>query len=199
MAEKINLELVRELRARTSAGVMDCKRALLETKGDIEEAVDYLRKKGIAKAAKKSGRVAGEGLIETYIHPGARLGVIVEVRCETDFAARTEEFKQLAKNIAMQVAAANPAWVSRENIPKEEIEHELEIYRAEAKESGKPEKMLDRIAEGKLEKFYKEACLLEQPFIKNSEISVEDMLKEHIGKFGENMQIKRFARFRIED
>jgi elongation factor Ts len=199
MAKKTDLDLIKELRARTSAGVMDCKRALLEANGNMEEAVDHLRKKGIAKAAKKSDRAAGEGMIESYIHPGARLGVIVELRCETDFAARTDEFKELARNIAMQVAATNPGWISREEIPKKEIEHELEIYRAEAKESGKPEKMLGRIAEGKLERFYKEACLLEQPFIRNSEISVEELLKEHIGKFGENMRVKRFARFRIED
>jgi elongation factor Ts len=178
---------------------MDCKRALITTNGDIEKAVDYLRKKGIAKASGKLQRSVGEGIIEAYIHPGARLGVLVDIRCETDFTARTEEFKRLARDIAMQVAAINPRWISREEIPKGEIEHELEIYRAEARESGKPEKVIDRIAQGKLEKFFKEVCLLEQPFIKNSEISVEELIKEYIGKLGENIVIKRFVRFRIED
>lgn len=197
--KKIDLNLIKELRARTSAGVMDCKRALLATDLDIEKAVDYLRKKGIAKAAEKSGRAAGEGMIESYIHAGARLGTLVELRCETDFTARTPEFKQLARDIAMQVAASNPGWISREKVPKEEVQHELEIYRTQAKESGKPDKLIDRIAQGKLEKFYKEKCLLEQPFIKNSEISVEELIKEYIGKLRENIYIKKFARFRIED
>ena len=199
MPEKIELKLIKELRARTSAGVMECKRALQATNSKIEEAIDYLRKKGMAKATERIGRTAGEGVIEAYIHPGARLGVIVELRCETDFCARTPEFKQLAKDIAMQVAAVNPRWILREEVPKQEIEHELEIYRAEAKESGKPDKVVDRIAEGKLDKFYKDTCLYEQTFIRNSEITIEQLIKEYIGKLNENIRVKRFTRFRIED
>ena len=199
MPEKIELKLIKELRACTSAGVMECKRALQATNSNIEEAIDYLRKKGIAKAMEKIGRTAGEGMIEAYIHPGARLGVIVELRCETDFCAKTPEFKQLVKDIAMQVAAVNPRWVVREEVPKEEIEHELEIYKAEAKETGKPDKVIDRIAEGKLDKFYKDTCLYEQTFIKNSEMTIEELVKEYIGKLNENIRVKRFRRFRIED
>ena len=199
MPEKIELKLIKELRACTSAGVMECKRALQATNSNIEEAIDHLRKKGIAKAMEKIGRTAGEGMIEAYIHPGARLGVIVELRCETDFCAKTPEFKQLVKNIAMQVAAVNPRWVVREEVPKEEIEHELEIYKAEAKETGKPDKVIDRIAEGKLDKFYKDTCLYEQTFIKNSEMTIEELVKEYIGKLNENIRVKRFTRFRIED
>lgn len=195
--KEIGVNSIKELRARTGAGIMNCKRALLAV-NNIEEAIDYLRKKGIAKADEKLGRTAGEGIIETYIHPGSRLGVIIELRCETDFTARTPEFKQLSKDIAMQIAAINPKWVSREEIPKEEIEHELEIYSTQAKESGKPDKMIGRIAQGKLEKFYKEVCLLEQPFIKNSEISMGELIKEYIGKLRENIYIKRFIRFRID-
>lgn len=199
LPEKIELKLIKELRARTSAGVMECKRALQATNSNVEEAIDYLRKKGMARATEKIGRTAGEGVIEAYIHPGARLGCIVELRCETDFCARTPEFKQLAKDIAMQVAAVNPRWVLREEVPKQEIEHEIEIYKAEAKESGKPDKVVDRIAEGKLDKFYKDTCLYEQTFIKNSEITIEQLIKEYIGKLNENIRVKRFIRFRIED
>ncbi len=195
--KEIGVNSIKELRARTGAGIMNCKRALLAV-NNIEEAIDYLRKKGIAKADEKSGRTAGEGIIETYIHPGSRLGVIIELRSETDFTARTLEFKQLAKDLAMQVAAINPRWVSRDKIPKEEIEHELEIYSTQAKESGKPDNVIKRIAQGKLEKFYKEVCLLEQPFIKNSEISIDELIKEYIGKLRENIYIKRFTRFRID-
>lgn len=199
MAGKNEIELIKELRARTSAGVMECKRALQATNSNIEEAIDYLRKKGIAKATEKIGRTAGEGMIEAYIHPGARLGVIVELRCETDFCAKTPEFKQLTKDIAMQVAAVNPRWVVREEVPKQEIEHEIEIYKAEAKETGKPDKVVDRIAEGKLDKFYKDTCLYEQTFIKNSEMTIEELVKEYISKLNENIRVKRFTRFRIED
>ncbi|MCK4306739.1 elongation factor Ts [candidate division WOR-3 bacterium] len=195
--KEIGVNSIKELRARTGAGIMNCKRALLAV-NNIEEAIDYLRKKGIAKADEKLGRIAGEGIIETYIHPGSRLGVIIELRCETDFTVRTPEFKQLAKDLAMQVAAINPRWVSREEIPKEEIEHELEIYNTQAKESGKPDKVIEQITQGKLEKFYKEVCLLEQPFIKNSEITINELIKEYIGKLRENIYIKRFTRFRID-
>ncbi len=195
--KEIDINSIKELRVRTGAGIMNCKRALL-TANNIEEAIDYLRKKGIAKADEKLGRAAGEGVIEAYIHPGSRLGVIIELRSETDFTAKTPEFKQLARDLAMQVAAINPKWISREKIPKEEIEHELEIYSTQAKESGKPDNIIKRIAQGKLEKFYKEVCLLEQPFIKNSEISIDELIKEYIGKLRENIYIKRFTRFRID-
>ncbi|MDI6840996.1 MAG: translation elongation factor Ts [bacterium] len=196
---KVEVNLIKELKDKTDAGIMDCKEALLATNGDIEKAIDYLRKKGIAKATERMDRSTGEGIIESYIHPGARLGVLLDIRCETDFAARTQEFKQLAKDIAMQVAASNPKWISREDVPKEEVEHELEIYREQAKRTGKPEKVIEQIAKGKLDKFYKEVCLLQQPFIKNSEISVEELIKEYISKLRENIRVKRFVRFRIEE
>ncbi len=196
--KKVSLDLIQELKARTGVGIMDCKRALIATNEDIEKAIDHLRKKGIAQAGERMNKSTGEGVIETYIHPGSRLGVLLELRCETDFTAKTPEFKQLAKDLSMQVAASNPLCISREEVPKEKIEHELEIYKAQAKESKKPEKVIDKIAQGKLEKFYKEVCLSEQPFIKNSEISVQDLIKEAISKLRENILIKRFSRFRIE-
>lgn len=196
---KVEVNLIKELRDKTDAGIMECKEALSTTNGDIEKAIDYLRKKGIAKATERMDRSTGEGIIESYIHPGARLGVLLDIRCETDFAARTQEFKQLARDIAMQVAASNPKWITREDVPKEEIEHELEIYKEQAKTTGKPEKVIEQIAKGKLDKFYKEVCLLEQPFIKNSEVSVEELIKEYISKLRENIRVKKFARFRIEE
>ena len=196
---KVSLNLIKELKDRTSAGIMDCKRALLSVNGDMEAAIDYLRKKGIAKATERIDKSTGEGVIESYIHPGARLGVLLELRCETDFTARTPEFKQLAKNLAMQVAASNPQWILRDEIPKEKIEHELEIYKAQGKEAGKQGNVIDKIAHGKLEKFYKEVCLLEQPFIKDSEISVEELIKDYISKLRENIRVKRFTRFKIEE
>ncbi len=192
----ITLESIQELRTLTDAGIMNCKRALLAS-DNIDEAVDYLRKKGIVKADEKSSRVAGEGIIESYIHSGSRLGVILELRCETDFAAKTPEFKQLARDIAMQIAAIAPEWVSKENIPKETIEDKLKQYQTQAKESGKPDKIIEKIAQGKLEKFYKEVCLIEQPFIKNSEITIDELVKESVGKLKENIYIKRFARFNV--
>ncbi|MFA5033890.1 MAG: translation elongation factor Ts [bacterium] len=197
--EKPSISLIQDLKNQTGAGMMDCKNALVECGNDIAKATDLLRKKGIARAESKMGRDTGEGLIESYIHFGSRLGVLVEVRSETDFTSRTPEFKQLAHDIAMQIAATEPRWVSRNEVPKEEIAHEIEIYKEEAKQSGKPEKILDKIAEGKLEKFYKDNCLLEQPFLKNAEITVEDFIKENISKFRENILIKRFVRFKIED
>ena len=197
--KKVEINLIKELKDKTDAGMMDCKEALLATDGDMERAIDYLRKKGIAKAIERMDRSTGEGVIESYIHPGARLGVLLDIRCETDFAARTQEFKQLARDIAMQVAASNPKWITRDDVPKEEVEHELEIYREQAKGTGKPEKVIEQIAKGKLDKFYKEVCLLEQPFIKNSEISVEELIKEYISKLRENIRVKRFVRFRIEE
>lgn len=197
--EKIEVNLIKELRSRTGAGIMDCKQALIETNKDMEKAVDYLRKKGIVKAESKMDRTAGEGIIESYIHSGSRLGVLIELRCETDFTAKTPEFRQLARDLAMQVAAIDPQWISRQEVPQKVIEHEIEIYREQAKESKKPEKAFDKITEGKLEKFYKEKCLLEQLFIKNPDITVEELIKENIAKFRENIYLKRFIRFKVED
>ncbi|MEO0254106.1 MAG: translation elongation factor Ts [candidate division WOR-3 bacterium] len=193
----ISLNLIKELRERTGAGVMDCKKALLESNGDIEKAVEILRKIGIAKAEKKLDREAKEGIIEAYIHPGAKLGVLVELNCETDFVAKNEEFIKLAREIAMQIAAMNPIAVKRENIPVEIIEREKKIYEEQARESGKPENIIQKIVEGKMENFYKEKCLLEQSYIRDPSITVGDLIKQYITKFGENIVVKRFARFRI--
>ena len=194
---KITTEMIKELRARTGAGVLDCKKALEQADGDMDKAVEILRKMGIAKADKKIGRETKEGIIEAYIHPGAQLGVLVEVNCETDFVARTEEFKQFAHEIAMQIAAAAPRYVSIEDIPEEVIEKEKEIYRAQLKDSNKPEHVIEKIIEGKLKKFYQEVVLLEQPYIRDESKTIKELLKETIGKLKENIQIKRFARFRV--
>lgn len=196
MAE-IPAKLVKELRERTGAGMMDCKKALMETGGDIEKAIIYLREKGLAAAAKRAGRVAAEGVITAYIHPGNRVGVLVEVNCETDFVARTEEFRQFAHDIALQIAAAKPEYVAREDVPSEVIEREKEILRAQARNEGKPEHVIEKMVEGRLEKFFKEVCLLEQPFIKNPEITVRDLLNELIAKIGENIVIRRFVRYEL--
>jgi len=194
---KIDMELVKELRARTGAGIMDCKNALEEANGDIEKAIEILRKKGIAKAAKKIGRVTKEGVIYAYIHPGNRVGTIVEVNCETDFVARTEEFLRFAKDIAMQITATNPVAVSREDVPEEVLNKEKEIYREQAKSMGKPDNVVEKIVESKLENFYKENVLLEQPFFKEPQKTIEEYLKETISKFGENIVIKRFTRYAL--
>jgi elongation factor Ts len=193
----IKRETLKELRERTGAGIMDCKSTLVETEGNIEKAIELLRKKGIIKVEKKSGRITEEGQVTSYIHPGARLGTLVEITCETDFVARTPEFNELARNIAMQVAAANPLYISRDIVPRDIIEREKSIYEAQAKEQGKPDKIIPRIVEGKLENFYKDVCLLEQPFIKDPNKTVQELVKEYIAKFSENIIIKRFARFRI--
>lgn len=192
---EITIEMIKELRERTGAGVMEAKRALEEANGDIEKAVTILREKGVIKAAKKAGRTAKEGIIEAYIHTGEKLGVLVEVNCETDFVARTDEFKKLAKEIALQIAGMNPQYVSREDVPQEVIEKEKEIYRVQLKNEGKPDHVIEKIIEGKLEKFYEEVCLLEQPFVRNPEIKVKDLVTEAISKLGENIVIRRFARF----
>ncbi|MEN3046637.1 MAG: translation elongation factor Ts [Candidatus Hydrothermales bacterium] len=194
---EISPELIKELRERTGAGIMDCKKALIESNGDIEKAVEILRKIGIAKAEKKIDREAKEGIVEAYIHPGSKLGVLVELNCETDFVAKNEEFIKLAKEIAMQIAAMNPIAVKRENIPPEIIERERRIYYEQAKESGKPENIIQKIVEGKMENFFKEKCLLEQSYIRDPSITVGDLIKQYITKFGENIVVKRFARFKI--
>jgi elongation factor Ts len=193
----VSIEKIRELRQRTGAGVLDCKKALEISDADVEKAIEHLRKSGVAKAEQKLTRKTDEGIIEAYIHPGARLGVLLELNCETDFVGKTDDFKRLARDIAMQIAASNPISISREDIPEEIIERERSIYKSQMEDSGKPGHILDKIIEGKLAKFYKEVCLLEQPFVKDTNITVEDHIKEHIAKIGENICIKRFARFRI--
>ena len=193
----ISASLVKELRERTGAGMMDCKKALTETGGDMEKAVVYLREKGLAAAAKKAGRIAAEGLIESYIHGVGKLGVLVEVNCETDFVALTDEFKALARDIAMQIAAAKPEFVSREEVPTEMLEKEKEILRAQAINEGKPEKIADKMVEGRIEKYYKDVCLLEQPFVKDTNLTVQQLLTEKIAKIGENISIRRFVRYEL--
>jgi len=193
----VNAADVKELRERTSAGIMECKGALMETDGDIDKAVELLRKKGIASAEKRAGRQTNEGLVEAYIHPGSRLGVLVEVNCETDFVAKTDDFKSFVRDVAMQVAATNAKVVSREQYPAEQIEKEKEIYTTQAKNEGKPDNIIERYVQGKLEKFFQESVLLEQGFIKDPNKTVKDLLTEVIAKTGENIQIKRFVRFQL--
>ncbi len=194
----ITAALVSELRARTSVGMMDCKKALVECGGDIEKAVDHLREKGRAKAAKKADRNASQGMIFSYIHSNAKIGVLLELNCETDFVARTDEFQTLGHEIALHIAASNPSYIKPEDVPAEVIEHETEIIKAQAREEGKPEKMLDRIAEGRINKFYEENCLLEQKYVRDPDKKIKDLLIENIAKIGENIVVRRFARFMIE-
>lgn len=194
MAE-VNLELVKELREKTGAGMGDCRKALIETKSDMEKAMEWLREKGVAAAGKRSGKTAKEGKVHAYIHGNGKLGVLVEINCETDFVARTEDFEELTREVAMQVAAMNPLYLKREDVPADVIEKEKEIYRAQLKESGKPANVVEKIVEGKLDKFYKDACLLEQAYIKDDKKNIETFLKEKIAKLGENLVIKRFVRF----
>ncbi|MBW2059316.1 MAG: translation elongation factor Ts [Deltaproteobacteria bacterium] len=189
--------LVKELRQRTGAGIMDCKRALEETEGNLEKAIDRLREKGLARAAKRSGRATREGLVGSYIHAGGRIGVLVEVNCETDFVARTVEFQNLVKDTAMQIAAASPTYVERGQVPAEVIEKERQILRTQAVESGKPEKVIDRIVEGRMEKFFSEVCLLDQPFIRDPDMTFREVLNGVISQVGENISIRRFARFQL--
>jgi len=189
--------LVKELRQRTGAGIMDCKKALEENGGDIEKAIEHLRKRGLAEAAKKTGRVTKEGLIGSYVHAGGKIGVLVEINCETDFVARTEEFKTLVKDTAMQIAASNPLYLDRNHVPAGVIEKEKDILRTQAADSGKPEKVIDRIVEGRLEKFFSEACLIDQPFIKNPDQTIQDMLNEAVSRIGENIAIRRFVRYQL--
>ena len=191
----ISAEMVKQLREKTGAGIMDCKQALSECDIDIDKAVDFLRKKGLATAAKRAGRAMTEGVINSYIHMGGKLGVLVEIGCETDFVAKNEDFQEFAKNIAMHIAAANPLGINVEDVPEDVINKEREIYRAQALEMGKPENMIDKIAEGKLNKFIKESCLLNQAYVRDPKIAISDLLNELIAKIGENITIKRFARF----
>jgi len=194
---KISMDLVRELRNKTGAGVMDCKQALLEAGGDIQKAQDILREKGSVGAIKRSARETKEGLISSYVHSGSKLGVLLEVNCETDFVARTSEFSQLAKELAMQIAAMDPLWIKPEDVPKEIIEKEKEIYKKQAQESGKPEKIIEKIAQGRLEKYFTQVCLLEQPYIKDPKLKVQDLLTQTIAKLEENIKVGRFTRFKV--
>jgi elongation factor Ts len=194
---KPNVTLVKELRERTGAGIVDCQKALTETSGDLEKAITFLREKGLAAAAKRAGRAAAQGLVGSYIHGGGKIGVLVEVDCETDFVARTDEFQRLVKDIAMQVAAANPRYVRRDEVSDSEKEKERAIYRTQTEQSGKPAAVIERIVEGKLEKFFSEVCLLEQPFIRDPSKTIEQLVKESVAKTGENIIIRRFARFQI--
>jgi len=193
----ISAKMVMQLREKTGAGIMDCKGALTECNGDIDNAVDYLRKKGLATAAKRAGRAMSEGIVETYIHMDSKLGVLVEVNCETDFVAKNDDFKAFAKNIAMHIAATNPVGIRPEDVSEEIIAKEKEIYHGQVLEMGKPEKIADKIVEGKLQKYFKENCLMDQAYVRNPEMTIADLLNELIAKIGENISIKRFARFKI--
>lgn len=193
----ITAAMVKELRERTGCGMMDCKNALVEAGGDLEKAIEVLRSKGLAKAAKKAGRVASEGLVEAYIHLGGRIGVLVEVNCETDFVAKTNEFKQLCRDIAMQIAAARPEFVTRDEVSPEIIEREKRILRQQALNEGKPEKVIEKMVEGRMEKYFKESCLLEQVFIKDQDKTIQEVVNEYIVRLGENITVRRFARFEV--
>ncbi len=199
MAE-ISAQMIKELRTlrtRTNAGVLNCKEALKDADGDMEKAVDFLRKKGLATALKRAGRETSEGLIHSYIHTGGKIGVLVEVNCETDFVAKTDEFKTFVKDLAMHIAASKPLGIRREDIPEQVIQREEEIYRAQAVETGKREKILDKIVQGKMEKFYKESCLLDQQYIKDPDITTQDLIHDMITKTGENITVRRFVRYQL--
>jgi len=193
---KITAQLVKELREKTGVGMMDCKKALMEVEGDLEKAVDFLREKGLAKAAKKAGRIAAEGVVASYIH-GTRIGVLVEINTETDFVAKNDEFKVFVKDVAMQIAASNPQYVAREEVPAEVIEHEKKVLTEQAINEGKPANIAEKMVVGRLEKFYKEICLLEQPFVKDPDITINDYLMNLIAKIGENIKVRRFVRYEV--
>ncbi len=193
----VSAEMVRDLRHRSGAGIMDCKEALKESSGNVDEAIDYLRKKGISKADKKSGREASEGIVSSYIHAGGRIGVLLEINCETDFVARNEVFQNLVKDVAMHIAATSPAYVAPEDIPGDVLEKEKEILTAQAKESGKPDKIIPKIVEGRLAKFYEEQCLIKQKFVKDDKKTVEELVKEKISELGENLILRRFSRYEL--
>jgi len=194
---EITASMVKELREMTGSGMMDCKKALVENNGDMEKAVEYLREKGLAAAAKKAGRIAAEGIVDSYIHGGGRIGVLVEVNIETDFAAKNVEFRSFVKDMAMQIAASNPQYVQREDVPQEVIEKEKEILKVQAMNEGKPENIAEKMVAGRIEKFFKETCLLEQPFIKDTDKTVQDVLNEKIAIIGEKISIRRFVRYEM--
>ena len=194
---EITAAMVKELRSQSGAGIMECKSALKETSGDVEAAITFLRKKGLAKADKKSGRQTGDGSVGTYIHAGNKLGVMVELNCETDFVANTPDFQELIRDIAMHIAAAKPRFATREEVTQETLDKEKEIFAHQAKESGKPENIIEKIVSGKMEKFYEENCVLEQPFIKDTNITIQELIKQKIALLGENINIGRFVRFEV--
>ncbi len=193
----VTASMVKELRERTGAGMMDCKKVLTETNGDMDKAVDLLREKGLAAAAKKAGRVAAEGAVVSYIHGDGRIGVLVEVNCETDFVAKTDDFKALCHDIAMQIAATNPAYLKREEVPQSVLDHEREVLRQQALNEGKPEKIVEKMIDGRIEKYYKEHCLLDQAFIKDGDKSVSQIITENIAKIGENINVRRYVRYQL--
>ena len=193
----VSTSQIKELREKTGVGIMDCKTALKECDGNIEKAIEYLRKKGIATAKKRSSRTTSQGQVMSYIHAGGKIGVLVEVNCETDFTGKNEDFTNFVKDLAIQIAATSPIAIDRESIPQDILEKEREIYATQAKESGKPEKVIEKIVEGKLKKFFSEACLLEQPFVKNPDITVQDLINEMIAKTGENIVMRRFVRYQL--
>jgi elongation factor Ts len=191
----VTAQQVKELRERTGAGMMECKRALEDAGGDMARAIDLLRERGLAAAAKKAGRSADEGLIVSYVHPGGRIGVLLELNCETDFVANTPDFQSLGRDLCLQIAAQRPRWVERADVPPEVVQHEREVLTAQTRQEGKPAHVLDKIVEGRLQKFFQENCLLEQPFIKNPEQTVESYIKEHVARLGENIRVRRFVRY----
>ncbi len=193
----VTAEQVKELRGKTGAGIMDCKRALQKSNGDFQKAMDFLREKGLAQARTKAGRATSEGAIGSYIHTGGKIGVLIEVNCETDFVARTDQFQNLVKDLAMQVAASNPDYIVREKVPPEVIEKKKVILRKQAEDTGKPEKVIEKIVNGRLEKFYQEVCLMEQPFIRDPEKTVRELIDENIAKLGENIVVRRFSRYQL--
>jgi len=194
---EIKASMVKELREMTGAGILDCKEALKATEGDVERAIDYLRRKGLSAAAKRTGRATQEGLVEAYIHTGGKIGVLVEVDCETDFVAKSQDFKDFVRNLAMHIAATNPFCIRREDLPSEIVEKERDIYREQVLESGKPEKVIDKIIQGRMEKFYKEVCLLEELYVRDPEITIQDLVNQMIAKLGENLAIRRFTRYQL--
>jgi len=194
---EIKASMVKELREMTGAGILDCKEALKATEGDVEKAIDYLRRKGLSAAAKRTGRATQEGLVEAYIHTGGKIGVLVEVDCETDFVAKSQDFKDFVRNLAMHIAATNPFCIRREDLPSEIVEKERDIYREQVLESGKPEKVIDKIIQGRMEKFYKEVCLLEELYVRDPEITIQDLVNQMIAKLGENLAIRRFTRYQL--
>lgn len=199
VTETISAAMVKELREKTGAPMMDCRNALTEAKGDMEEAVVVLRKKGMASAAKKASRTASEGAVGTYIHAGGKIGVLLEVNCESDFVARTPDFQELLKDIAMHIAATDPRYIRKEDVTAEDLEREKDIYRAQAAQTGKPAPVIEKIVEGKMSKFYEEVCLLEQPFIKEQTVTIAQLIAQKVGKLGENIMVRRFARFKVGD
>jgi elongation factor Ts len=194
---EISAKMVKDLREKTGLGMMDCKKALVESEGDLDKAVEYLRKKGALKAATREGRATSEGRIGSYIHMNGKIGVLVELNCESDFVAKTDQFAELVKDLCMHVAASSPSWISPDDIPEEVVAKEKEIYMSQAKQAGKPDKMLEKIADGKLKKFYSEVCLLEQSFVKDTDKSIAELIKEKIAQLGENITIGRFCRFQL--